>query len=299
MADKTRRAELLLIFVTLIWGATFSVTKNGYSDASPLLYLGIRFLVAWIAVSLIGFGTFKKINRTNLRDGLILGILMFFGYGFQNLGLSYSTASRTGFITYSFALYVPLLQFLILKKKPHRGNLAGLGLVVIGMVLITGSLGGAVNRGDILTLFSAVAYAFFIVFLDLFSKRSDPAVLTNIQFLVIAALSLGTAPLVEEVYFTATPALFLGIAYLALLGSVVAISLMTRYQKELSPTKAVLIYALEPVFSVFIAVLLFRELFTIREGIGCAVILGGVLLSELWKERISGKKKPLLIDGGE
>ena len=122
------------------------------------------------------------------------------------------------------------------------------------------------------------------------AKVSDVDVLTSLQFLVIAVLSFVTAPFVEEVYFKFTPRLVIGIAYLAILGSVVAIFIMTKYQKELSPTKAVLIYALEPVFSVIIAILFFSENFSIQEGIGCGLIMVGVLGSELWsarKERIT------------
>jgi len=290
MDKSQRRAEILLIIVTVIWGATFSVTKDGFQDASPLLYLGIRFMAAWIIFSLVRPGVFKKFNKTNIKHGLILGLFMFAGYGLQNLGLAQSSASRTGFINYTFALYVPFLQIFILHRRPQIQNLLGIGVVTIGMFFIANPFGGAFNPGDMLTLISAIAFAFYIVFLDRMAKVSDVDVLTSLQFLVIAVLSFVTAPFVEEVYFKFTPRLVIGIAYLAILGSVVAIFIMTKYQKELSPTKAVLIYALEPVFSVIIAILFFSENFSIQEGIGCGLIMVGVLGSELWsarKERIT------------
>lgn len=296
VAVSRRQAELILVGVTVIWGGTFSVTKDGLGDASPLLFLGIRFLTAWVLLSLLVPSLFRRINRKNLKHGVFLGLLMFFGYGLQNMGLVHTTAGRSGFITYTFALYVPLLQFLIIRQMPHKGNLAGLAVVTLGMILLAGSIGGSLNRGDLLSLLSALSFAFYIVSLDLLTKKSDTWILTNLQFLVAGVLSLVIAPLVEDVHFVPSPRLFLGIAYLAVLGSVVAVSLMTRYQKYLSPTKAVLIYAMEPVFSVIVATLFFAEMFSIREGIGSAVILAGVFLSELW-----GQKKAALVprDNGE
>ena len=292
MAISRRQAELILVGVTVIWGATFSVTKNGLSDASPLLYLGIRFISAWVLLSLLVPSLYRRINRENLKHGLFLGLLMFFGYGLQNMGLVHTTAGRSGFITYTFALYVPILQFLIIRQKPHKGNLAGLGVVTLGMILLAGPMGGSPNRGDLLSLLSAISFAFYIVFLDLLARKSDTWVLTALQFLVIGVLSLAAAPWVEDIHLTPSPGLFLGIAYLAVLGSVVAVSLMTRYQKVLTPTKAVLIYALEPVFSVIVATLFFAELFSLREGLGSAIILLGVFLSELWGIKKPGRATP-------
>ena len=160
MDKSQRRAEILLIIVTVIWGATFSVTKDGFQDASPLLYLGIRFMAAWIIFSLVRPGVFKKFNKTNIKHGLILGLFMFAGYGLQNLGLAQSSASRTGFINYTFALYVPFLQIFILHRRPQIQNLLGIGVVTIGMFFIANPFGGAFNPGDMLTLISAIAFAF-------------------------------------------------------------------------------------------------------------------------------------------
>ena len=287
-----RRAELLLILTTMIWGGTFSAIKNGLGEASPLILMGSRFALAALCFSLVFPRIWRNLNRRSLTGGLILGILMFLGYGLQTLGLKETTASRSGFITYTFALYTPFLQFLILKRKPALKNLIGLGIVFSGLFLISRPGGGPVGRGDILTLGGALATAFYVIFLDIIARKHDTFLLTALQFIVCAAMSFLLAPLTETPYIRWTPNLIGSLLYLALLGSVVAIALMTRFQKDLTPTRAVLLYALEPLFALLFAALLLGERLSFPEAAGCGLILAGVVYSELSPEK--KRKSPVI-----
>ncbi len=276
-----RKAEFFLVLTTLIWGGTFAVIKNSLTDSSPLVLMGFRFSLACICFTLLFYRSFSRFNKHTLLDGTVLGILMFIAYAFQTLGLEYTTASRSGFITYSFALFTPPLQYLILGKKPKIRNLAGLAIVFIGLYLVSRPERGAFNRGDILTLICAVSLAFYVIYLDRMSKRSDTSLLTIIQFLICGLASFILSPFLEQPRFHLTMNLTISILYLAILGSVVGIALMIRFQKELTPTKAVIIYALEPLFSVFIAIIFLEERLSMIESLGCIIIVGGVMLSEL------------------
>ena len=219
---------------------------------------------------------------------------MFLGYGLQTIGLNFTSASRSGFITYFYALLTPFFQFFLLKKRPVRGNLIGLSLAFAGLFLITGGMGkGELNLGDIITLFSAVGFSLYIVCLNLLSNGDDSLNLTAIQLLVTSILAFSLMPFFEEPFIISSFTLWGNILFLSLLGSVVAVYIMTRYQNSVTPTRAAILYALEPVFSVILAVFILGELFSTTQVFGAALILGGVLLSEVLEIRQSSGEQAL------
>ncbi|MDA3955366.1 DMT family transporter [Oceanispirochaeta sp.] len=280
--NKTRQSEFYLVLITVIWGGTFVSIKVALEYVSPLLLMGLRFSSAFVFFLIINPVKISSLHKGLILKGLFLGILMFLGYGLQTIGLSFTTASRSGFITYFYALLVPVFQFLILKKKPLWANLGGLVLAFVGLSLITGGLGsGSMNRGDILTLFSAGSYSVYIVCLNLWSTDDDPAVLTALQLLITSILAFALIPLFEKPFLNPHPLLWANLLYLSLLGSVVAVYVMTRYQNSVTPTRAAILYSLEPVFSVVLAVFILGEQFSLLQIGGSLMIISGVLFSEI------------------
>ena len=284
---KTRKSELMLLFTTLIWGGTFPSIKVALDYVSPILLMGLRFGLAsliFLAISRPGRSAFRA---DVLKKGLGLGILMFLGYGLQTIGLKYTDAARSGFITYVYALLTPGFQYLILKKKPIPANLAGLLIAFIGLSFVTGmgSGGGALNKGDLITLLSAVSFSLYIVCINLWSTEDDAATLTFLQMLMTSIISFVIAPFVEVPFISPEPLFWFNLVYLSLLGSVVAVYLMNRFQNAVTPTRAAILYSLEPVFSVIIAVMLLHERFTLMQVLGSALIISGVLFSEFLEIR--------------
>lgn len=272
--------------MTLIWGGTFVSIKLALQSISPLLLMGFRFLTAFIFFLILNPVKLSGVKKSTLVKGLILGGMMFLGYGLQTVGLNYTSASRSGFITFFYALLTPFFQYLILKKRPLAANLAGLLIAFTGLMLITGGIqGGALNRGDIITLFSAASFSVYIVCLNLWSPAEDPGVLTVLQLLVTAVLAFLSSPLFETPFLHSSPGLWAHLLYLSLLGSVVAVYVMTRYQQAVTPTRAAILYSLEPVFSAFLAVLILRESFSLSQTGGALLIVTGVLLSEILEIR--------------
>ena len=117
-----RKSELMLIFITVIWGGTFVSIKVALSYTSPLLLMAMRFFSAFLFFIMINRINILKISRKSLLYGSLLGLLMFLGYGLQTIGLKFTSASRSGFITYFYALLTPFFQFLILKRRPFWGT---------------------------------------------------------------------------------------------------------------------------------------------------------------------------------
>jgi len=258
--DKKRiKAELFLVLVTIIWGGTFAVIKTGLTATTPLMLLSVRFGASFLLFSILFFRKFTLRGRKSIVNGIILGIFMFLGYAAQTVGLKYTSASRAGFITFTFALFVPFLQFYILKKKPLFGNILGLIIVFAGLWVLSKPTGGSFNKGDFIMLGAAVAYAFFIIFLDLINRTENPELMTSIQFLVTAVLSFIASFILEDPYIDMSPQFIYSILYLVILGSVICLYMMNLYQKDTTPMRAVLIYSLEPVFGVIFAIILIRE----------------------------------------
>ncbi len=270
--------------MTLIWGGTFVSIKVALDYISPLLLMAFRFSSAFIFFLILNPVKVSLVNKGLLMRGLALGVLMFLGYGLQTVGLNYTTASRSGFITYFYALLVPVFQFLILRKKPLVMNLLGLALAFSGLTLITGGLDSAsMNRGDMLTLLSAASYGIYVVLLNLWSNDRDAGPLTAFQLLVTAAISFAVSPILEEPFLHHSFALWGNVLFLSLLGSVVAVYVMTRFQTYVTPTRAAILYSMEPVFSVILAIFILREHFSLLQLGGALLIIAGVLLSEIFQ----------------
>lgn len=279
------KAELFLLLAAVLWGGTFVVTKVGLDLVSPLLFLGVRFSLAFLIFLVLQIRRLKLLTRRILIHGIFLGILLFSGFALQITGLQHTTASKSGFITYLYALIVPPLQFLLLKKRLKPGNIIGLIIVLGGFTMFNLPEDSSLNFGDFLTLAGAISFGFHLVNLNKYAEKSDPKLLTLLQFGVISVLSLVSAFLFEEIRFAVNLNLVISWLYLSIFATVICIYLMTNYQRFISPTKAVIIYSMEPVFAVLFAVISGVDKILPMEILGCLLILGGVLFSELWDLR--------------
>lgn len=300
-----RKAEGFLLLSTLIWGATFAVTQSALNDASPVLFTGLRFVLASIAfLPLFLWKKDGRISRTEWGWGLLVGAVMFVGYIGQTVGLKYTTVARSGFLSYFFALLVPFLQYVFFRQKPGWGNFLGLLVVVWGFSFIvdpaSGPLSageispfrvmhvfrnissGGMNRGDVFTLIGAVGYAFYIILVDRAGRICRWGTLLFIQMAFCGLASLAAAPFVETVVLVPGWRLAGALVYLSVFGSIVALGLINRHQRFLAPLRAVLIYSMEPIFAAVFGWLLLKSGMSVREIIGAALILGGILVSDIW-----------------
>ena len=324
------KAESMLVITTLIWGGTFAAIKAALGDISPLLMVGIRFILAsLLAIPILlraadresdiapvprspRSGLFRHFTPAAWGWGFAIGLGMLLGYAGQTIGLKYTTVARSGFITYSFALLVPFLQFFVLGKRPGWGNLMGLFVVFWGFSFITDpsdaplrfremsplrmlgmaeNLGaGGLNIGDIYSLIGAIGYAFYVVLLDRATREVHPGAVTIIQMFFCGILALGLSPLVETPVLVPTWRLAGALFYLIILGSILALALMNWFQRRLTPLRAVLIYATEPVFAAVIGFLTFGTGMSTREIAGAVLILGGIVVSDIWNVVAAGRR---------
>ncbi|MGE5458296.1 MAG: DMT family transporter [Methanococcaceae archaeon] len=290
-------AESALLLSTIIWGGTFVIVKESLHDISSMLFVSIRFFIAAAVILPFAWKKLKAADRQSLMRGALLGVLLFLGFSTQTMGLQRTTATKSGFITGALVLFTPLLQFIIEKRKPSKASLSGSAIVAVGLLFLSVKnttiqnlffeLGSNFNSGDMLTLICAAIFSMHIVYLDKISKITDFVVLTFTQIFVTAVLSLigsftFSAVNIEPAFIHFTHYLLFGILYSSLLATVVTMSFQTRYQKEISPTKAGIIYSFEPVFSAFLAYLVLSETLPAFGVIGSILIFSGLIIAELF-----------------
>jgi drug/metabolite transporter (DMT)-like permease len=280
VTPKTK-AEAALAAMTLIWGGTFAVVKIGMEDVSPILLLVIRFAIASLILLLFFRQKIFPLKSDSLQKGSLLGFFLFLGFVSQNIGLTITTASKSAFITGLMVVFVPMLQFVIEHRAPRLGNLVGVAVVTLGLWFLTTPAGSAFNSGDALTLVCAVLFAIYIVYLDVISKEIETVQLLFIQLSSMTLYSVVTVALFETPKCIVGPQSVMALLYLTFLATLITTWVQTKYQKDTTPTRAVIIFSVEPVIASIIAYILLGETLGALGILGGALIIAGVLLSEL------------------
>ncbi len=280
------RAELYLFATTFIWGGTFIAVKLGVVDLSPVLFVALRFSLAAILLFLFGFKRILKTDRALVWKGSLLGFLLFIGFTLQTAGLKYTTASKSAFITGLMVIFTPFFQFAIEKRPPKIANIIGVAIVTAGLWLLTSPYGGTSSVagftfGDFLTLLCAAVFGLYIVMLDLVSKKADALQLTFVQMIPPAVLGWMTMPMIETPTLDPTTTAIAVLLYCALLGNIVCGYIQARYQRDTTPTRAVIIFTIEPLWASILGYMMLREVIGYWGMAGGALIIAGILVSEL------------------
>lgn len=295
--------EGILIIITIIWGGAFPAVKMALDYAQPMVFLSLRFSFALLLLLPFITKIFSSFPKGLFKAGIILGLLYFFGFAFQTAGLKYTTATKSGFITGTFVIFTPIFQMIIEKRRPTKASIFGIAFVILGLVFLSSSgnsvldfieeIGSNFNFGDFLTLICAIFYSLYIVYLDIVSKKFEimPLVFFQIAVTAIGAIILAlffSSLNIESMHVNFKAALIITILYTAILSTILTTILQTKYQKFISPTRAGIIFSLEPIFSAIFAFFILNEKISIFGGIGCLLIFSGLLVSEIFQSNFSG-----------
>jgi drug/metabolite transporter (DMT)-like permease len=273
------RAELFLLLMSVIWASTFVFAKFILLHASPFVYTAIRFAIATVVFAALFFRRLKNMDRTTILHGGLLGFFLFIGFVFQTEGLQYTSASKCAFISGMMVVFTPVLQLFIERRRPQAGNVVGVLLVVAGLYCLTAPQGSEFNIGDLMSLGCALSFAFYLVYLGRYGEKHDPFHLTFIQFLSTTIFSIPFL-FVEHTYLTWGGDFIPVLLYLALLPTVIALYVQTKYQKDTTPTRCAVIASLEPPMAALFAAGILGEYLGPEGAIGGCLIFAGVLISE-------------------
>lgn len=281
------QADLALASIAFIWGATFVIVKRALLDISTLYFLSLRFALGSLCLLLIFLPVFKKTAPHSiwrgLRGGAITGLFLWLGFLLQTLGLKYTSAGNSGFLTGLYIVLVPLISAAVYRRWPVARELIGIFIATAGMVVLTWhslDRNFRMNKGDLLTIGCAVAFAFHLLVLGYFSQREQFEAVALGQIACAALLS--SLSLAWEAPKAAwSTAVILAIVITAVLATALAFALQTWAQQYTTPTRTALVLALEPVFALVTAVSAGGEALTMSAVAGGALILTGILAVEL------------------
>ncbi|MCK9280866.1 MAG: DMT family transporter [Melioribacteraceae bacterium] len=303
---KELKAEAILFVMTIIWGGTFILTKNALNDISSMLYVGIRFSIAASVLLPLVIHFEKKIDKKALWHGIILGFFLYLGFFGQTYGLRFTSATKSGFLTGTLVVFIPIFAIFIKKRYPSVGAIIGTIIVFIGIIFLsTGGnsittffeeVGRDFNFGDQLTLAAAIVFALHVVLIDIYSSIHKFWSLFFIQLTTTAILSLITsfvldATNIELLYININFDVVTALLYTALLATLFNIGMQIKYQKEVTPTKAGIIYSFEPVFAGLFASFLLNEKISNFGLIGSVLIFTGLITTEVYDSIRKSKRE--------
>ena len=278
------KAELILFFIAVIWAGTFVIIKITLTELPPFYFLTLRFLTASVLFFLLVFKKLTHTNRKEIEAGLILGILLFAGFASQTSGLVYTTASNSALITGVNLLIVPFAQYFIIKRKVGLENWIGVAVVLIGLYLLTNPAVNGFNKGDLITLICAFAWAFYIIYLDVFSRKHNLYVLVLTQFITVTLFSFSFALAFENAGDIIISSIsILGLLYTGILATLLATFLGNKYQKDTSPIRAALIFTIEQPAAVILAIIFLKDKFILLQLVGVLLMISGILFSETFE----------------
>lgn len=284
---RISRQELVLIFITMVWGGTFLVVHRAMAHSGPFYFVGLRFATASLLLAFFFRRYLKQVTWLEIKAGALIGVSIAGGYGLQTWGMQTISSSQSAFITALYVPVVPLLQWLFLRRPPGLMAWLGILLAFTGLMLVAGPQDGSLtlNAGEIATLLSTLAIAAEIILISRYAGQVDVRRVTLIQLMVASACAFVLMiPNGESVPAMSTPLLLSALG----LGAASALIQVTMNwaQRSVSPTRATVIYAGEPVWAGVVGRLAGERL-PAAALLGAALIVCGVIVSEL---RIRRKK---------
>lgn len=290
-AARLWRANALLVLTAAIWGFAFVAQRVGMEHVGPFTFTGVRFALGSLALlPLLISQQRRSAKRLSLRallpGGLLAGVALFAGASCQQIGIVTTTAGKAGFITGLYVVLVPILG-LLRQQRTGTGAWVGAFVAVVGLYFLTlpASLSAlrltAMTEGDLWVLLGAFFWAIHVHILAWLTQRVDALPIAVLQFAVTALLSGGMALLFEAPALPDLRDAAWAVLYGGLLSVGVAYTLQVVAQRDAHPTHAAIILSLEAVFAVLGGVLLLGEGLTARGLVGCALMLAGMLMSQV------------------
>lgn len=271
----------LLLIVAFVWGSMFVVVKTLTPTLTAAELMAWRYMLA----ALLLLPLLCRPQTAGLwRHGAALGTLLFLAVGTQTAGLAYTTASRAAFITGLTVVMVPLAAAFLARQRVAGAVWVGAGLCLLGLTSLSFE-GSPLNAGDGLVLGTTVAYTAYVLVMGRAAAQHAALPLTAVSILTTAGLS--ALWMGAQAVMTATPihvppsGTWAGLAFLSLIGTIGMYVLQAQGQRLVSASETAVVFSFEPVFALLTAVVVLRESIGLRGVVGVALIMAGLLYSQL------------------
>ena len=290
LTAKNIRANLVLLFVAVVWGFAF-VAQVQASSIGSFLYNGIRYMLgALVLIPVVILVERKKITWSvlayTLRGSFLCSLIMFFAVNLQQYGILYNqNAGKAGFITGLYIVFVPIASIFIKKEGKNTAftwisaiiALVGLFLVSIPSIHAF-SVQGLI--GDGLVLIGAFFWTAHILLTDRYAKETCPLLFAFLQFACCGFLCLIVSLFVDEISWSVIREAGLPILYGGLVSVGLGYTLQILGQRDAKPTLAAITLSCEAVFAAIGGVLILHETMTARQLIGTVLMLAAIFLAQ-------------------
>ena len=282
------KVTAILVLTTVMWGGSFLFNKIGMREIPPVQFFFFRFALAALLMGVVCIPRLGSLDRAIIRRGAVVGLALAAVNLSFVLGVSGTTISRAGYLNNLFVLFIPLLSFIAWRERLDRITFGGVALAVAGLWALASGGAEGFNRGDLLSTVCALFIAVHIIAVSRVLRDEDVYLVTLVQFATVAAVGAVLCLVLPWPAFTIGKAGAWSLAYCAIFPTVICFTLQNTFQRFTTPTKAGLIYTLDPVWSMLAGVFILGERLTPRELFGCMLILfavAGPLFVKLYVEQ--------------
>lgn len=279
-------AESGLLLIGILWGMGFVTVKIGLNAGMNTFYLmWLRFLGSFVLLSILFRKKIKKVSKDDLKAGVILGIIQYFGYVFQTYGAAHTTVGKNAFFTAINVIIVPYIFWMLNKKRPDIFSFSAsiICLIGVGIMSLDSNLNFThLNKGDVMTIISAFFFALQVAYTGYFGRKVHPMNLVLLQMLVggllFAGTQFATSGLREVIPLHGET--LMAIIYAVVFSTAIPMLLQIYCQRLTTATRASILMSTESMFAPIFAFLVLGEMMTLRVALGAVFILFSVVVSE-------------------
>jgi len=317
---KTRTATGALLLATFFWGCGFTWAKAGGENVNklagleqgaplgPVWLLSVRFLAAGLLWLIIFPASRRGWSWKSVGRAAAAGSFLTAGLVTQHLGLDRGSEAVIAFLTSLTILFVPLLMTIVLRRPPPPVLWIGVILAMVGVWMMTGASpgGGGFGVGELLGVVCAVLFSMHLISVNAILGNDAPARMAAGQFLTVGLITLLICAFVDRgpeslapsrsLELMTAPGVRLNLALMILFVTIGAFGLQTFFQPFIDPTRAALLYLVEPIFAALYPWITQGRGLTAIATSGAALILVANVLVELLQSR---RNRGKTIDPGE
>lgn len=278
---KQLKADLMLLMITVFWGASYMLTKIGLEGLEPFNLTALRFIIAFIIATIVFRKEIFSADVRTIKYAFILGIILFGMFISMAFGLGHTTASNAGFLISLSVILIPIISFVFLKQKIEKKVIMGVCLALIGIALMTLDAKFTVNIGDLLCILCALLCSIHVIVIGIFTKEVDPIALGALQLGFAGIFSIIFSAFTETISLPRTALSWLSVLLLSIFCTAIGYIVQTIAQQHTTATHTGLILSLEPVFSAIFAYIFLEEVLAPKGYLGGIILLSGVLIAEI------------------
>lgn len=295
--SRQLKADGMLVIVTLCWGVSYYLIDISLEEMDPFTLNSYRFLGAFLIAALVSWKKLINVSKTTLKYSLVIGLALVFVYIGATFGVKYTTLSNSGFLCALTVVFTPILELLVLKKKPAKKLTFVVALCLIGIALLTLGEDFSINmanlKGDLLCIMCAFAYAIDLLMTEkaVSHEKVDAYQLGVFSLGVTGVFNLILSFILETPVLPQSSNIWVAVIFLSVFCTGVAFVIQPIAQQYTTASHVGVIFSLEPVFAAIVAIIFAHELLIPRAYFGAFLMFASIIIMELDFKAIKEKKK--------